>query len=1126
MKRRLSVLIIVLLTLSMICGLTLAACKNKNKGGDVVEEKPWVDQVKPTDEMLRTIWDRIASGITIGDGRNFVVDVDVALNIDDRTDKNKDMVYKLVARGKVDVVDKKDSELYIELSETDVKTSATRVLFGLAWDDEVINGRTDSYIYLNLMNNGYRKYNGYSFTQLVSSIVKDGVSDIKVEYPKDVVNLLLNLMSFFEPKGTITDKGNTYLIDMHLSNLFAFVGPLLKDNLLDRFGIDADLANNIAVSVAESLGLEGVKDIGGLCSGLSDMLKFTETRCAFRFDSAGKFVNADLSIDYKSNENGTPGAGGKYVLNVNRARLDLGEVNVFAGSSITDKVRAQEAINLLNMSIKGTAVSYKGDSVAHRYSIELQSDLNAAELLALVGDRSKANILSTLKKLGYFHLEINEVNEAGEKQINIITVHSKFDEGFAVVNADLYDAVMLLKLPIGLGGVYDFEGLIDVIDMLRKGNEGSGEPGGPGEPGGDPGEGSGESGPDIIGLITDLIDFVNYENVQENGVTVELKKAVTYIVNKLGVKLDGTLSSVLDQVLDCDTVNIRLETPTFGTCTEVATSTVECGIRTASAFKNGKTDFISEIKSLDGLNTTFILNEDKMSRYINGSLEAGKCFAITGYNLKGQEVKTSGFIMAMKGLDLTKTGKQEVTFYVAIGTDLLSTLYTASMITDINVSELIPLYGVVRYTTEVNVIGYDESANASYDNMAEPGKINLGTAAGKSWFSELRSGSKITFTLNGIPYEVYESDAVITKDGKDVTEAVLADGMNKAGKYVVVLDIGGYRSGEYTFLVDDAYLVREGEGSEPESIALGATYDVPVYKVITVDSEGNETETSVAPVYKMNYTVMELDEIFDIDNGAYTLKKNLDFVGKKFTISYTVTLPSGNKELKVEIPITGPALTKGSSLFYFGKSFNGYFGLTVDGKAYSAVYEGGKWVLKGADGATMDVTLTAEWSSQGSGNAVTFDDKGRIANYANENKSGSRTGKVYYTINYDGYYYSGYFTMYELYAGDRTADYSALATGDKLDGYIMNVNKIEYYSDGTAAELEFKYGASGYGLYVKGTDNKVYDVAVKVFDAEGDDVTATALTDGAFNAAGTYKVTYDIVVDGLDQNFFHNVKVK
>ena len=120
------------------------------------------------------------------------------------------------------------------------------------------------------------------------------------------------------------------------------------------------------------------------------------------------------------------------------------------------------------------------------------------------------------------------------------------------------------------------------------------------------------------------------------------------------------MSNVLSQVLDCDTVNIKREMPTFGTCTQVETSSVESGIRTSGSFESGK-DFIKKIVSLDGFATEILQDDSNMGRYVSGSLEAGKCFEMTGINLKGENAKTSCFIMATEGLDVTKAAEQEVT---------------------------------------------------------------------------------------------------------------------------------------------------------------------------------------------------------------------------------------------------------------------------------------------------------------------------------------------------------------------------------------------------------------------------------------------------------------------------------
>lgn len=234
----------------------------------------------------------------------------------------------------------------------------------------------------------------------------------------------------------------------------------------------------------------------------------------------------------------------------------------------------------------------------------------------------------------------------------------------------------------------------------------------------------------------------------------------------------------------------------------------------------------------------------------------------------------------------------------------------------------------------------------------------------------------------------------------------------------------------------------------------------------------------------------------------------------------------GKREFTVEIPVTGPELKKGSPVQYFGTSLNGYLTLTSDGTQYLLQYESGKWVLKSADGKVKSAEIVFEWGKEGSGDMVQFNDKGRIARYPNENKSGSRYAKIYYVLTFDGYRFDGSFTVYELSVSDKTSWLSSLSVGDRLDGAISYVNKIEYRTeDGQIAELEFKYGGAGFGLYLKDTDTKVYDVTVKVSNGE-EDVTASVLANGAFTTAGTYKVTYDLEIDGIAQNFFHNVKVK
>ena len=219
-------------------------------------------------------------------------------------------------------------------------------------------------------------------------------------------------------------------------------------------------------------------------------------------------------------------------------------------------------------------------------------------------------------------------------------------------------------------------------------------------------------------------------------------------------------------------------------------------------------------------------------------------------------------------------------------------------------------------------------------------------------------------------------------------------------------------------------------------------------------------------------------------------------------------------------PADTAVLNNVSYTYYYGESLSAIT-VVCNGITYNLAYdvENAKWIARADDGTELEgLEIVLEWKSRGSGQYVTANADALINNYINEYKSGSRSTKVYITLTMNGYTYTDDFTAYELYASDKTSSYSALEIGEKLDGMISNANRI-------GSGYEFTYGAEGYGIYdSEGT--LICAVTVKVFDAEGADVTSTALgADGAFAAAGTYKVEYELTYKGLNQKFFHNVLV-
>lgn len=1139
MKRKLFCAVIAVLIVGLTLGMLLTACDPKDKGDD--GGKTPQDVSRDATDMLSEVWNKAAgSGESIG--KAFTADFDIDIVIDDRTQANADASYKIVGKANVNVNEGKESDIFVEIVET--KAGAEKVLAGFAYDIEKV-GETDTpYFYININGGGYRKINAVSLTQLAAGLesalsgnetvggVLDTVSGL-LDEPSTLFGIIVNQLGIFNVKGVVSADGKTYTFTISVENIMKSLGSLAGGDLLTMLGVSSEQLDGVADALAGLLGIEGASGASEVFGALAEQYKFVTGRLVFTFDDAGK-LGATLSVENNANNNGNSEAVAGYTVTVNKADLAVsGAVDVFAGTSITDEVRAQTAENLLNFSLKGTAVSHGGVTVAdHYYTIEVQSNLNPVPLMKLFESTDKATILEVLGELGYLHIEINEVDANGENPENIITLHSKFSEGFAVANLNLHDASYILSLPIGLGGVYNFDALIDNIMMLLPADETT-----PGEgeaPEGETPAAEEEDGIDIIGLIGTMLGCFSVQDndMAANGVTVELNALVRNLVGALGITLDDTLGTVLDQVLDAETMTIKLETPTFGTCEEVATETIEGGIR--SAFDTGKTDLIKAIDSLPGLDlTSVMLGDENFSRYTVGDLEAGKCFAIKGVNLKGEVVDTSGFIMAVEGYDPNKTGEQEVTFYIAIGTDLIKTLDTASMVADIAVPDTYPLNGVLKYKATVNVLAHDEGAEVSFSNI-KGDEVALNATKGADWFKAMMTKTyqdielTVKFTGGTTKTFVITQDEVVSimKGETDVTESVLAGGMTEVGTYTVTIGLGGYNK-TITYKVDSARLELKEGSTAVESIEFGVGFKLPEYKVIVTDPDGTEREVTLEPTFKMGVTniTSKMDEYFDIKDGVYTLKKDLNYAGKNFVITYSVPaseLASGKTDLTVNIPVTGVTFIKGS-MVYPGQSLNNYFKVTIADVTYQVVYRGGQWIAESADGKTVDCALTFEWGSAGSGNAVIFNEAGQITNYDLTDTATSK--RVYYTLSIAGYTYSYNFTAYELYASDKTSSFSALEIGEKLDGFISNVNRLPYEADGETKELEFKYGAEGYGIYVEGTDTLVYTVTVKVMSGESD-VTATIFNEnGGMNAAGEYEVSYAFSAAGVDWTISHTVKV-
>lgn len=430
MKKKLIITVAIVLVLCMTCGLLLAAC---NKEGDEETDsgkKPIVTESWEAsgDAMLTEVYNKIAADINAGDGRDFVADFDITLNIDDQTAANKDLLLRFLIRGSIDVNEGNESAFIIQVSNI-IDPDNEFVYFGLAYDGESIEKNETPYLYINIANGGYKKINGFSLTTLVDEIIKamnkdesGTTSAFELDFEQILANIkedptsifeLLGTFGLYDGNGTISDYGRTYTLGLDISGFFEFVYGLVGNFL------SADIIN----------GLNGIlgtdfADAAALGTFISGYLNRVGATLVINFDENDHFVNGNVAITYSNKE--LNGIEGQYTLSVNKAVLNRGDIaDVFADTPITDDVKAQDPVNLFNFTLDAVVKAYNtpaegaelGEAVGE-YVIDIDVDVDPFVALGIIGDGSQTNIETYLKQLGKFSITLKKGD------VTLVDVHS------------------------------------------------------------------------------------------------------------------------------------------------------------------------------------------------------------------------------------------------------------------------------------------------------------------------------------------------------------------------------------------------------------------------------------------------------------------------------------------------------------------------------------------------------------------------------------------------------------------------------------------------------------------------------------------------------------------------------
>lgn len=775
MKRKLFIAVVAVLLICLTCGMLLVACNKKGGGNGGKVPTPTPTEWKANgEEMLKEVYDKIASDISVKDGKDFVADFDITLNIDDKKDSSKNMLLRLMAKGSVDVREGHESAFIVQVSNvTDPQKEI--VYFGLAYDGESsVDGQTP-YLYVNVANGGYKKVNGFSLTQLVASIsaantnkdaggvtTADGfdiqqiIDNIKQE-PKYIFDVL-KLAGLLD-KGTMRDSGKTYEVPLNIAGCFNTVYGIAKTKI----------PAGVLGAMNGILGKD-FQTMDELATFIANALNRVKTVVTVKFDENDHLLQANAVVDCVD---GNYQPVGQYTLTVNKAVLNLGDMpDVFAGTAITDEVKAQEAINLLKFSFDAKVLGYDQsnlDTPNRYYNVSVNMDIDPFVLMELIGkstgEGANARIAAAIKSLGYIDITIDEVDSENAFVKNILTIHSDTSEGIVVAAISTHKAMQQVSL--GVGGVYDIDELVNVVGMLIAKSKTNGAA---------TAAVDFNKVLDVITKVTSYFGYFDIKNVAGGSVTMNASDFVKALFKQLtGAELNQTVEGALKDVIGSDVLTINLGDFRFGECTTRSLADIKANIRTNSnTFGNDDSsisdNLVKKITSIGIEGKQIAKGDGNIYNYMKNTNAGYDIYEMKGIDLTGKEVTTSGFIFRTEGFNPDTVGKQKVKFYIAIANDFVEAKSTIESKpfggNKLDIDPLVPLYGVLVYETEVEVVEQvSGSVAASFASGYADGTLTLKN--GKS-MAQIGDGV-FMFTIPDVmmfpQVIVWDGSKLVVKDG-------------------------------------------------------------------------------------------------------------------------------------------------------------------------------------------------------------------------------------------------------------------------------------------------------------------------------------------------------------------------
>lgn len=296
-------------------------------------------------------------------------------------------------------------------------------------------------------------------------------------------------------------------------------------------------------------------------------------------------------------------------------------------------------------------------------------------------DNFASTMVGILDKVGYLNITVNEVNEAGEVVGNILTFYLNGADGYAVITANVYSTADNVLAGedgvIELGGVYDFEALVDyIIVMMEEGWNGSPET-----------FATGAAEPDFMTIVTQIISIAtsNFQMLtDESGAMTGIRLNVQGIIDavfdnfvsegKLSIP-DEFLANLVGGVQDeSDQVTFALlgGIEAFDIAVQIPTRVYGAVSTPAAGSYDGGEELVCGIAAGNGASVSYDANAYHANRFVlNGKYTVTYIDGTTG-TLSADELQ-----LVWVDADSNASGTK-VTAYVTVANETLKNMIAES----------------------------------------------------------------------------------------------------------------------------------------------------------------------------------------------------------------------------------------------------------------------------------------------------------------------------------------------------------------------------------------------------------------------------------------------------------------